>query len=173
MGKVIALLGAECTGKTTLALALVAYWQSAGHDAVVVPEYLRQWCTNHARTPLAHEQAHIAHTQQQRIDVAAAEHDWVFADTTALSTAVYSDYYFTDPSLYPQSLAAQRAYAVTLLMQPDLLWQEDGLQRDGPSVRARVDTLLRKVLDAAQLPYRGVYGMDADRLLNSIELLSK
>ena len=167
------LLGAECTGKTTLALALAAHWQSAGYDAVAVPEYLRQWCQTQSRTPLAHEQAHIAHTQQQRIDLAAAQHEWVFADSTALSTAVYSDYYFADHALYPEALAAQRAYDVTLLMHPDLPWQEDGLQRDGAGVRDSVDTLLRKVLNVALLPYHAVYGMDADRLRSSIKLLLK
>jgi nicotinamide riboside kinase len=173
MGKVIALLGAECTGKTTLANALTSHWQATGRDAVVVPEYLRQWCQSHARTPLTHEQAHIAHAQQMHIDTAAAEHAWVFADTTALSTAVYSDYYFADHSLYPPALAAQRAYSATLLLLPDLPWHEDGLQRDSPSVREGVSTLLHKVLDTAQLPYQKVYGTESDRLLNTIGLLLK
>ena len=40
-GKVVALLGAESTGKTTLASALRDALVADGHDAVVVSEYLR------------------------------------------------------------------------------------------------------------------------------------
>ena len=65
---VIALLGAESTGKTTLAQALGHALAEAGRSVAVVPEYLREFCDRHARTPRADEQALIAAEQTRRIE---------------------------------------------------------------------------------------------------------
>ena len=43
-GFVIAIVGAESTGKSTLAAALCAALRAEGHDAAFVPEYLREFC---------------------------------------------------------------------------------------------------------------------------------
>jgi len=51
MGQVIALLGAESTGKTSLSLALAKALTLRGRQVTVVPEVLRQWCDQHGRTP--------------------------------------------------------------------------------------------------------------------------
>jgi nicotinamide riboside kinase len=169
---IIALLGAECTGKSALSQALVAHLQSLGRDAVAVSEYLREWCEVHQRTPLLHEQLHIATTQQARIAAAAVRHSMVIADTTALMTAVYSDYVFNDASLYPAALAQQRAVAMTLVTGLDMSWEPDGIQRDGAHVQVQVDQLLRKVLDTGQIPYQVVYGLGDARLLNAINSIA-
>lgn len=169
---IIALLGAECTGKSALSHALAAKLQSLGQDAVAVSETLREWCDAHQRTPLLHEQLHIATTQQSRIEAAAAQHSMVIADTTALMTAVYSEYVFKDVSLYPQALAQQRAVAVTLVTGLDMPWEPDGIQRDGVHVRSDVDRLLREVLGTAQIPYQVVYGLGDARLRNAMDSIA-
>src|SRR6516225_9891759 len=90
-GFVIALLGAESTGKTTLAAELATALQAPGRRVGIVAEYLREFCERHGRTPRRDEQHGIAQEQTRRIDQAAAEHDIVIADTTALMIAVYSE----------------------------------------------------------------------------------
>jgi nicotinamide riboside kinase len=169
---IIALLGAESTGKSALAHALAQTLQAQGKDAVVVDEYLREWCALHQRTPRVDEQVHIAATQQQRIEAAAARHSIVLADTTALMTALYSEYVFGDLSLYPLALAQQRACAITLLTGLDLPWLPDGIQRDGAHVRPPVDALLRQRLDGAAMGYRVVYGQGAQRILNAMDCIA-
>jgi nicotinamide riboside kinase len=167
---IITLLGAESTGKSALAQAMAAALQSQGTDAVAVGEYLRQWCAEHGRTPLQHEQAHIAATQQARIVQAAQHHAVVIADTTALMTAVYSDYVFGDRSLYAPALEQQRAMDATLVTGLDIAWEADGLQRDGAHARPPVDALLRQTLDKAGIAYQVVYGLGDERLHNAINL---
>jgi nicotinamide riboside kinase len=169
---IIALLGAESTGKSALAHALAQALQAQGKDAVVVDEYLREWCALHQRTPRMDEQVHIAATQQQRIEAAAAQHSVVIADTTALMTALYSEYVFGDLSLYPLALQQQRAFDLTLLTGLDLPWLPDGIQRDGAHVRAPVDALLRQRLDDAAMGYRVVYGQGAQRLRNAMDCIA-
>jgi nicotinamide riboside kinase len=157
-GPVLAVLGAESTGKTTLVHALALALRARGREAVAVGEYLREFCDAQGRTPRADEQAAIAAEQWRRIEAAARGGAIVVADTTPLMIAVYSDYIFGDRTLYEAALERQRACAATLLTGLDLPWRPDGLQRDGPQVRQPVDTLLRAALERAALPHAVVYG---------------
>ncbi|MBS0427302.1 MAG: ATP-binding protein [Proteobacteria bacterium] len=165
-GCVIAVLGAESTGKTELARALAARLQARDIGASLVGEYLREWCDREGRTPRPDEQAGIAEEQTHRIAVAAAGGIAV-ADTTALMTAVYSDLLFDDTSLYDAALAAQRRCSITLLTALDLPWVADGLQRDGPHVREPVDALVRAALARGGVPYTVVHGSGPERLANA------
>ncbi|MGZ5218265.1 MAG: AAA family ATPase, partial [Caldimonas sp.] len=88
---VVALLGAESTGKTTLAGELGDALERRGTRVVVVAEALRDFCVAHERTPRHDEQRAIAAEQTRRIDAAASDAQVVIADTTALMIAVYSE----------------------------------------------------------------------------------
>lgn len=168
MTLVVALLGAESTGKTTLARALTdtlaAEGRGAGRRVALVPEYLREFCDREGRTPRRDEQADIAAEQTRRIAAAAAGVDIVVADTSALMIAVYSELVFGDTTLYASTEAAHRAGCqLTLLTALDLPWQADGLQRDGPHVREPVDALVRAALTRAGVAWSVVHGSGAAR----------
>lgn len=173
MKLIIGLLGAESTGKSDLAMALVAALTAEGRSAVAVNEYLREFCDARGRTPLQTEQAHIAQVQTERIQQAAHEFDIVVADTTALMTAVYSDFVFADPSLYESAQEAHRACHLTLLTALDLPWLPDGLQRDGPHVREPVDALLRAALTGAGINYSIVFGTGPARLDSALKVVRR
>ena len=165
---VIALLGAESTGKTVLAAALATGLTSPARRIALVPEYLREFCDRHGRTPRPDEQAHIAAEQSRRIEAAAQGHDIVVADTTALMIAVYSEHVFGDTALYTSALAAHARCQLTLLTALDLPWQADGLQRDGPHVREPVDAAVRHALTRANLAYSVVSGSGNARLESAL-----
>jgi NadR type nicotinamide-nucleotide adenylyltransferase len=168
MNRLVALVGAECTGKSTLAEALATTF-----NAGLVTEYLREWCDTHRRTPLQHEQPHIAAEQAARITAAALKHELVFCDTTPLITALCSQHYFNDDSLLPEALTFQRRCDLTLLCAPDLPWQADGIQRDGPAVRQAFDARLRAVLSAAGVAWVDIAGSDADRRATAVAALQR
>jgi len=161
--RVIAIVGAESTGKSTLALALRDALAADGAHVACVTEVLREFCDAQGRTPRRHEQAEIAQEQTRRIESAALAHRIVVADTTALMIAVYSDMVFSDRSLYQAALAAHAGCALTLLTALDLPWQADGLQRDGAQVREPVDALLRQALVRHAAGYCVVSGQGAAR----------
>jgi len=167
MTRRIAILGAESTGKTLLAHALAAHWQDQGWRVHLVAEYLREFCDRAQRTPHAHEQWHIAQVQTERIEQAPAC-DILIADTTALMTAVYSEWVFGDRALHPMAVQAQARFDVTLLTGLDIAWMADGLQRDGPQVREPIDRLLRQSLEAAGMAYRVVYGQGPQRVTQAL-----
>ncbi|HYD75765.1 ATP-binding protein [Ramlibacter sp.] len=164
----IALLGAESTGKTELSQRMAQALRARGHRVAVVPEVLREWCAREGRTPRPEEQLPIAQAQEQRVDAAAAGHDIVIADTTALMVAIYSAMLFEDGTLYRFALERQRGYDLTLVTGLDLPWVADGLQRDGPHVREPVDALVREGLSKAGVPYRVVYGHGEERTRNAL-----
>ena len=161
-------MGAECSGKTTLAQALAA--QLGG---LWVPEYLRTFCDKHGRTPQADEQAHILGMQlrQENEALAAAEQQqrvFVFCDTAPLQTAIYSDCVFGDTSLYEVARSLHARYALTLLLEPDIPWVADGFQRDGPRQRAAVHDRITRELSASAMPFVHIHGTPEQRLLRAI-----
>ena len=163
----IALLGAESTGKSHLALALSARLSDAGLQVHRVDEYLREWCDIENRTPNREEQHHIAHTQMARV-LAAPAGAVVIADTTPLMTAVYSQMVFGDHSLDAFALEQHALFDITLLTGLDLTWVSDGFIRAGDHVREPVDQKVRQLLAKGNLPYQVVYGSGEQRLNNAL-----
>ena len=105
--KLICLLGAESTGKTTLARQL-----AANFDCPWVPEVLRTFCDEQGRTPTREEQSEVLETQHRQVLSAQAlarqnKAPFVFCDTAPLLTAVYSDFVFGDGALYARARALQ------------------------------------------------------------------
>lgn len=168
----ITLLGAESTGKTTLAAALAGALAARGLRVAAVPEVLREWCEATGRVPVASEQQAIADEQARRTDAARASGvDVVVADTAPLVVAVYSAWLFDDRSLLPAALDWQRGCDVTLVAGLDLPWTADSL-RDGPQAQAPFDTLLRQVLAEAGIGYQVVYGSGEARLANALDAIA-
>lgn len=167
----IALLGAESTGKTTLATQLATALRRDGHPAAVVPEVLREWCERERRTPRPEEHWPIAREQERRVEAAAATAQVAIADTTALMVAVWGGLLFDDDPLLRFALERQRGYDLTLVMGLDLPWVADGLQRDASASREHTDRLVRELLARAGVAYRVVYGTGEDRPRNALAAL--
>lgn len=162
--RTIALVGAECTGKTSLAAGLA---EALG--GLWLPELLREFCDREGRTPRLDEQVALMREQMSReadaMRRAAREGlAWVIVDSTPLVTALYSVMYFDDRSLLPEALAHQRDHTVTLLADIDLAWEADGILRDGPPVRARFHGLLVDTLREHRIAHATVSGRDRARL---------
>jgi len=149
----IAVIGAECTGKTTLCRALADL-----RGGLWVPEYLREFVDASGRAPHAHEQAQVtaeqiareAHARRRALD---RDQPLLAFDSTPLATALYSQLYFDDGSLLDAATRHQRGYGLTLVADIDLPWEPDGAQRDGPVMRARFHALLLDWLGSTALPF--------------------
>ena len=170
----IAIVGAESTGKSVLAHVLAdALAREFGLRCAVVDETLREWCDREGRTPRAEEQMGIALEHARRIDAAASQPDLdvVLCDTTPLMVAVYSDLLFDDRALEPVARACQQRMDMTLLTSLDLPWVADGLQRDGPHVRAPVDARVRARLSEWGSPWCVISGSGLARAACALDAL--
>jgi NadR type nicotinamide-nucleotide adenylyltransferase len=164
----IAILGAESTGKSTLAPAL-----AARYETLWVPEYLREFVETQQRVPFEDDQPGIARTQRAREDAmaaAAGAQRFLFCDTTPLMTAVYSRIYWgrVPPELL--ALEAEHDYAATLVAGLDLPWVPDGLQRESEEVRKQVHECLLAVLRERGIPFTLLEG-DLPQRMRQVELL--
>jgi nicotinamide riboside kinase len=169
--QLICLLGAECTGKTTLAQALAAHF-----DGLWVPEYLREFCELNGRTPSQQEQADIMRAQFDQEEQALAQArqsgcTHVLCDTAPLMTAMYSEFYFSDARLTACAQALHARYALTLLLQPDLAWVADGVHRDGLPSRDGVHARLTHALQSSRHPHIEISGLGPSRLQAAIQAI--
>ncbi|MBU3599022.1 ATP-binding protein [Polynucleobacter sp. 30F-ANTBAC] len=183
----IAILGAECTGKSTLAKGLAEHF-SQHYPSNWVPEYLRSFVDHHQRTPLAEEQVLIAREQkahEARLSHALlqdnhdpikpltghAPHALLFCDTTPLITSIYSEVIFGQADALVDQIAELNDYDLTLLTEIDLPWVSDGVQRDGPEIQAAVHQLIESRLQKLEIPYLKISGSTRDRTQKAQEFV--
>ncbi len=166
--KRIAIMGAESTGKTSLAQALA----QALPMAASTTEALRTWVHANQRTPEQHEQRAIMQAQMEAEDTLSAQgFSIVLCDTTPLTIALTSVHYFNDDSLLADAVAHHRLYAHTLVCAPDVPWVADGLQRDGPHIRAAVAVQLDEALARYGISAIRVHGAGETRAAHALAAL--
>ena len=124
--KRVCLLGGESTGKTTLARAL-----AAAYDTVWNPEFGRPY-TEIGRDPDApwtsDEFTHIARLQCWYEDVLAESARAVlFCDTDAFTTKLFHQVYLGEPTTAFDDLAG-RSYDLFLICGLDVPWRHDGIR---------------------------------------------
>lgn len=170
----VAILGAESSGKSTLAGAL-----AARHDSLWVPEFLREFVDTRARVPREEDQFLIASTQlqleweQEQQLAQRAGGRFLFCDTTPLMTALYSRCYFKHIDADLEALASTHAYALTLVTAPDGPWVADGLQRESAAVRQQIHRQLLRELAARAILFVQVDGTLQQRLLQVDGVLAR
>lgn len=163
----VAILGAESSGKSTLAAALAAHYRT-----LWVPEYLREFVENEERVPDESDQYLIAQTQMAHEDAAAAQASrFVFCDTTPLMTAVYSRWYWGRVDAQLALLERRHDYAFTLVTALDTPWEADGLQRDSEEVRQKIHEQVESTLHQRDIPYLLVRGSLQQRVLQASTLI--
>ena len=163
----VAILGAESSGKSTLAAALAEQ-----HGTVWVPEYLREFVDAHQRVPREEDQYGIGLTQIAREDAAALRaNGFLLCETTPLMTALYSKVYWGRVDAQLAALDAVHDYALTLVTAPDGPWVPDGLQRESEAVRQSVHALVLANLRARGIAHTVVAGNPAQRMASVSGLL--
>lgn len=156
----IAILGAESSGKSTLAAALALHY-----DTVWVPEYLREFVETEGRVPFEHDQLRIAQVQMEREHASAAlARRILLCDTTPFMTAIYSGVYWGRVDAQLAALDRLYDYAATLVTAPDGPWVPDGLQRESEAVRQSVHQAVIDKLERRSIAYTLVSGSLEQRL---------
>lgn len=135
----IALLGAESSGKTTLATDLTAALRHKGYNAGMVPEYLRTWCEENSRLPEFDDQDLILRGQLALEDAAATQFDVLVCDPAAITTGFYSLEYFGSDQHLERELLDR--YDQIFLCDIDFPWQPDPL-RDSEATREHMHSLI-------------------------------
>ena len=166
----VALVGAECTGKTTLALAL------ADHFGVPwVSEYARAYLEPRGGAYEPEDLVHIARGQWRREQAALrASSGLVIVDTDALVIQIWSEVkYGTAPQVVVgQMRAAQLAAAAGeryyVVPYPDIPWEFDPLRESADS-RTALHARYVAELKRQVLPFIEVHGPHTQRLTQALD----
>lgn len=166
----VALIGAECTGKTTLCQALAQQF-----NTVWVAEYMRnylqekwdtqqQTCTWDDLLPIAQGQIddeNFKTTQANGI---------LFCDTTLFELMVYSYLYYGQCPTEIEYGAIHHHYDLIFFTDIDVPWQADDL-RDKPNERQEVFDFFKLYLERYQKPYIILSGNHASRLYHATQVI--
>jgi nicotinamide riboside kinase len=142
----INLIGGEATGKSSLAQIL-----GIELEAVVVPEALRAFVDTHGRVPRADEQASILRDQAEAERIALLhvndrDRGFVIGDPAPIMTAVYSQLYYDDASLFDTAMELSPVSDLVVWCSPDFEWTPDLGQRDGPEFRDAADAIIQNTV---------------------------
>ncbi|MFL6438303.1 MAG: AAA family ATPase [Terriglobales bacterium] len=173
--KRVAIVGAESTGKTTLAQNLAQHFHT-----VWVPEYGREY-TEVTVGPKAvvgyqwktEEFVHIARRQVELEDQLAEQANRVLiCDTDALATAIWHERYMGSRSSEVEEIAAGHSYDLYLLTGVDIPFVQDGI-RDGEHLREWMTERFRQELEARHFPWLFLQGSHAQRFGRAVTAIEK
>ena len=162
----VVILGAESTGKTTLAIALAEHYQTTW-----VPEFGRLY--TEARRPRGElwrsdEFTFIA-TEQVRMEDALerSANRVLICDTDAFATAIWHERYLGQPSPDVLAVAAGRRYDLYILTDVDTPFVPDDI-RDGESIRGWMHKRFQDELSRMGVPVLVLSGPHEQRLAAAI-----
>ncbi|MCB1053278.1 MAG: AAA family ATPase [Acidobacteria bacterium] len=171
----IVLIGAESTGKTTLAQQLAQHYQT-----LWVPEYGRTlWEERLSRGLVSFENPnwvsddflHIVNQQiQSENGLARQASRLLICDTDPLATCVWHERFlgFSRPDLYAK--ARNLPHDLYLLCTSDTPFVQDGT-RDGEHIRHAMHQRFEQVLQAVNAPYSALIGSWQDRFTQATQAI--
>lgn len=172
--KRICIVGAESTGKTTLAELLARHYKTSW-----VPEYGREYCELKWQDGLitddweSTEFLAIAEEQAKREDELAKKANRVLiCDTDPFATSIWHERYmgFRHPELI--SLADRRKYDLYLLAGDEIPFVQDGL-RDGEHIRHWMHGRFTDELNASGRHWVLLRGSTEERLASAVGLIDE
>ena len=132
----VCIVGAESTGKSTLAAALASHYQTT-----LVPEYARTYLEALGRAPVASDMPVIATNQLASEDVLARSCNRVLiCDTDVRITRLWSDALFG--ACDPVISQLERGYDLTIATGPDVPFEPDPIRylpEQREAFHARID----------------------------------
>jgi NadR type nicotinamide-nucleotide adenylyltransferase len=168
----VVLIGAESTGKTTLAEKLAAHFET-----LWVPGYGREYweqkvagLSMDGRLPgwTSDEFVHISREQQRRENEAARSANRIlFADTNAFATGTWHERYVGSRCEEVDAIGQRDRADLYLLTDPDFPFVQDGF-RDGESIRDCMHQRFVEQLDGLETPIVRLRGSFEERMRNAI-----
>lgn len=166
--KRIALLGAESTGKTTLARSLALRFQT-----LWVPEYSRDYVNLNPGPVTLNQIESIAKEQlSQENRAAAGANKFLFCDTEFIVSKVWCmDVYSRSTPWIDQQIISHK-YDLYLLTSNDIAWVPDPA-RVNAQRRDYFFNWYKRELTEYELPFEVISGRYELRLLNAIRAIEK
>lgn len=155
----IALVGPECTGKTTLAEALSESWGEP-----YVPEYSREYLERLGRNYNQDDLLEIAKGQlEKEYAVAEGANRFLICDTNTLVVKIWAEVRFGRAQNWIERQFLEKPYQLYVLCGYGIPWVEDPL-RENPDDRPELYEMYKKALVRAGKRFVEVEGTVAERV---------
>lgn len=166
--KKIVLTGPECTGKTTLAMALARHYKSKW-----VPEFAREYLQALKRPYAESDLMAIAQGQiQQESKFEEYSNTHLFYDTDLTVIKIWQQYKYGQVDGKLLNYLESKVYHLYLLMVPDIPWKTDAL-RENPNDREELFRIYQSELNSRKLPYKTISGNFNTRLNLAIQYIDE
>jgi HTH-type transcriptional repressor of NAD biosynthesis genes len=163
----IVLYGPESTGKSTLSRKLTQHYHTTQVEEFA-RDYLQEKYDRTQQVCSYEDILPIAVGQRKAENRASRQaNEFLFCDTDALETHVYSMAYFNKAPKELTNAAQKSDYALYLLMDVDIPWMADDL-RDKPEEREAMFDRFKSALEAFQKPYSIIHGKGEERFKNAL-----
>ena len=168
----VVVVGAESTGKTTLAKGLAIHYQTAW-----VPEYGRPYweglLTSSTANFTTDDFVHIAEVQERMEEMLARHANRVLiCDTDAFTTWLWHELYLRTDGAPVHAIADRHQHSLHILCGDEIAWEDDGT-RDRPEQRHWFQGRFREELVASGRPFVEVSGSVEERLLQATNAIDR
>lgn len=167
--ELVAVMGAESTGKSTFARALAGRLGTEW-----VHEYGREHYENKQGDLGLADYVEIARVHREREDQACKmANQWVISDTNAITTMMFSHLYERDSldELRQMASDCSTRYRHVIVCDDDIPFEQDGW-RDSSAWRARMQGLILADLTVRSIPFVVVSGSLEQRLDRALDVLA-
>ena len=159
----IAIVGPECTGKSTLSEQLARHYKTN-----YVPEFAREYLARLHRPYTPDDIVNISKGQMRTEDeISSSANKLLICDTNLIVTKIWAEFRYKQCPEWIRKNSIKRKYALHLLTYPDIPWQRDPL-REHPYLREELFVLYKKELDQQNVPYTIISGLPEERLRKAI-----
>lgn len=163
----IAIVGPESTGKSTLTQELARFYNEPW-----VPEIARDYISNLNRPYTLNDITQLAGLQlQAEQEKIKSAKKYLFCDTTLLVNKIWASFVFQQIPDKIIELYQPQNYALHLLCDIDLPWEDDPL-REHPLHRKELLEYYLNELKESHAHYFLIHGLEAQRTKNAIEIIS-
>lgn len=166
--KVVAVIGAESTGKTSLCTELAAHFND-----VWMPEYARQYVEKLDRPYTWNDVVHIASMQVKTEKEYLKKAQCVlFLDTDLVITKVWFEHVWKKCPDWVDRRIASAQRTIYLLCDNDLPWEYDPV-RENPGIRDYLSEQYKSIIIKNNFPYFVVRGSEKKRTRHAIDKLKE
>ena len=167
--KIIAVTGAESTGKSTLSKALANYYGVPFHA-----EYAREYVRKLGRKYTFEDVEFIARKQlEQYNELVKSDEPLVILDTWLVITKTWFDVVFNRVPVWIEEAIQIHPVDLFLVCDIDLPWMADDVRENGGENRIWLQRRYIKAIENYNFPYHIVRGNGNTRLQNAIRVIDE
>lgn len=164
---IVAVTGAESTGKSTLAEALAKHYHTP-----FIPEFARDYIRSlHGKYTFS-DVEFIAKKQVEQYKMLLSEqHQVIILDTWLFITKIWFDVVYGNVPVWLEENIMQFGIDLFLVCDTDLPWEADDVRENGGEKRAKLQQRYINEIEKKMFRYQLVQGSDENRTINAIRLI--